>query len=61
MPTDRYPILKILFTTGYAENAVVHDGRLDPGVNLIVKPYRQAALLTKVREVLDADDSEPQR
>ena len=35
----RRPELKVLFTTGYARNAIVHHGRLDPGVELIVKPY----------------------
>ena len=40
----RRPGLKVLFTTGYARNAIVHDGRLDPGVDLITKPFTQAAL-----------------
>ncbi len=34
------PGLKVLFTTGYARNAIVHEGRLDPGVALIAKPLR---------------------
>lgn len=46
--------LKILFTTGYARNAIVHDGRLDPGVNLITKPFAFAALSEKLRTLLDA-------
>jgi CheY-like chemotaxis protein len=33
------PALKVLFTTGYARNAIVHHGRLDPGVELILKPF----------------------
>jgi signal transduction histidine kinase/DNA-binding response OmpR family regulator len=45
--------LKVLFTTGYARNAIVHDGRLDPGVQLITKPFSYAALATKLRDVLD--------
>ncbi|WP_395678476.1 response regulator [Inquilinus sp.] len=45
--------LKVLFTTGYARNAIVHDGRLDPGVQLITKPFTYAALATKLRDVLD--------
>src|SRR6185437_12826695 len=49
----RYPALRILFTTGYARNAIVHHGRLDPGVELIVKPYTHAALASKIRSVLD--------
>ena len=45
--------LRVLFTTGYARNAIVHDGRLDPGVQLITKPFTYAALATKLRDVLD--------
>jgi CheY-like chemotaxis protein len=47
------PDLKVLFTTGYARNAIVHDGRLDAGVDLITKPFSQAALAEKLRDVLD--------
>jgi CheY-like chemotaxis protein len=50
----RWPDIKVLFTTGYARNAIVHHGRLDPGVELIVKPFTQSALAEKVRRVLDA-------
>jgi signal transduction histidine kinase/DNA-binding response OmpR family regulator len=46
--------LKVLFTTGYARNAIVHDGRLDPGVQLITKPFTYAAVAGKIRDVLDA-------
>jgi PAS domain S-box-containing protein len=46
--------LKVLFTTGYARNAIVHDGRLDPGVELLPKPFTQAALAEKLRDILDA-------
>jgi CheY-like chemotaxis protein len=45
--------LKILFTSGYVRNTVVHHGRLDPGVELIVKPFTFATLATRVRRVLD--------
>ncbi len=48
------PGLRVLFTTGYARDAIVHDGRLDPGVQLITKPFTYAALASKVREVLEA-------
>jgi signal transduction histidine kinase len=48
----RRPGLKVLFTTGYAENAIVHHGRLDPGVTVLTKPYRKAELAAKVREAL---------
>jgi CheY-like chemotaxis protein len=50
----RQPRLKVLFTTGYARNAIVHDGRLDPGVELITKPFTQAALSAKLRDIIDA-------
>jgi PAS domain S-box-containing protein len=52
----RMPHLRVLFTTGYARNAIVHDGRLDPGVELITKPYAQAALSTKLRDMLEASE-----
>jgi signal transduction histidine kinase len=48
------PHLKVLFTTGYARNAIVHDGRLDPGVELIGKPFAAADLALRVRAILDA-------
>ena len=48
----RRPGMKVLFTTGYAENAIVHHGRLDPGVTVLTKPYRKAELAAKVREAL---------
>ncbi|MFN3390003.1 MAG: response regulator, partial [Allosphingosinicella sp.] len=50
------PDLKVLFTTGYARNAVVHEGRLDPGVELITKPFAYAELAARVRDMLDADE-----
>jgi PAS domain S-box-containing protein len=50
----RWPAVKVLFTTGYARNAIVHHGRLDPGVALIVKPFTQSSLAAKVRQVLDS-------
>jgi CheY-like chemotaxis protein len=48
------PHLKVLFTTGYARNAIIHDGRLDPGVELLTKPFTQAALADKLRDIIDA-------
>jgi nitrogen-specific signal transduction histidine kinase len=50
----RRPGIKILFTSGYTEDAIVHHGRLDPGVALLNKPYRKTDLARKIREVLDA-------
>jgi signal transduction histidine kinase len=50
----RRPDLKVLYTTGYTRNAVVHNGVLDPGVQMIGKPFTIEELASKVREVLDA-------
>jgi signal transduction histidine kinase/ActR/RegA family two-component response regulator len=47
-----HPDLPVLFTTGYTPNAIVHHGRLDPGVSLISKPYTRQDLAAKVSEVL---------
>ena len=46
------PRLAVLFTSGYTENAIVHGGRLDPGVELLPKPYGREALAHKIRQVL---------
>src|SRR5690606_15521201 len=46
------PKLKVLYTSGYTENAIVHQGRLDPGVQLLRKPYRRAELARKLRQAL---------
>ncbi|MCR5874986.1 ATP-binding protein [Phenylobacterium sp. J426] len=43
----------VLFTTGYTRNAIVHNGRLDPGVDLITKPFTFEQLAEKVRRILD--------
>ena len=47
------PGLKVLFTTGYSRNAIVHHGRLDAGVQLITKPFTFEQLATRVRDLLD--------
>jgi CheY-like chemotaxis protein len=47
------PGLKVLFTTGYSRNAIVHHGRLDPDVELLPKPFTFEQLASRVREVLD--------
>jgi signal transduction histidine kinase len=49
----RRPTLKTLFTSGYTENSVVHQGRLDPGVHFLSKPYKRQDLARKLRAVLD--------
>jgi signal transduction histidine kinase len=48
------PDLLVLFTTGYARNAIVHGGILDPGTHLLPKPFTFAALANKVRALLDS-------
>jgi signal transduction histidine kinase len=48
------PSLKILLTSGYTENTIVHNGRLDPGVQLISKPYGRDQLAQKLRGVLES-------
>ena len=53
------PGLKILFTTGYSRNAIVHHGRLDAGVRLLQKPFTFDQLADRVREVLDEPEAEP--
>jgi PAS domain S-box-containing protein len=52
--TARWPSLRVLFTTGYARNAIVHHGRLDAGVHLLTKPFSFDELASKVRDVLAA-------
>jgi signal transduction histidine kinase len=49
----RRPGIKVLFTTGYTRNAIVHNGQLDAGVNLIGKPFTFRELAIKVRSLLD--------
>lgn len=49
-----YPDLKVLFTSGYTDDAIVHHGVLQPGVAFLAKPYNPATLACKVREILDS-------
>ena len=50
---ERQPGLAVLFTSGYTENAIVHGGRIDEGVELLSKPYTRDALARKIRHVLN--------
>ena len=51
--SKKRPGLKVLFTTGYTRNAIVHSGMLDPGVNLLPKPASRDQMAAKIRSVLD--------
>ena len=53
-----YPDLKILFTSGYTDEAIGQHGVLEPGVAFLPKPYTPAALTLKVRELIDEKDGE---
>ena len=48
----RRPGMKVLYTSGYTENAIVHHGRLDPGVLLLAKPYRKSQLARMIQQAL---------
>jgi CheY-like chemotaxis protein len=49
------PELPVLFTSGYTDNAIIHQGRLDDGVHLISKPYAKAELARRIAQLLAAD------
>jgi CheY-like chemotaxis protein/two-component sensor histidine kinase len=49
----RQPSLRVLYTSGYTEDVIVHHGRLDAGLHLLTKPYRRADLARMIRLVLD--------
>jgi CheY-like chemotaxis protein len=51
---NRRPSLKVLYTSGYAESALVHDRRLDGGALLLAKPYRRIDLAKMIRTALAA-------
>jgi CheY-like chemotaxis protein len=60
----RQPAVKVLFMTGYARDAIVHDGRLDPGVELIQKPFTKDDLAARVKAILyeqSVPETEPRR
>jgi PAS domain S-box-containing protein len=46
------PNLRVLYTSGYTQNAIIHGGRLDAGVELLSKPYRREQLASKIRQLL---------
>jgi signal transduction histidine kinase len=56
--TQRRPGVKVLYTSGYSQSAIIHNGRLDPGVLLLTKPYRRADLAQMIRIALEGDREE---
>ncbi|PDT27214.1 hypothetical protein CO660_24355 [Rhizobium sp. L9] len=52
MARQRLPDIAVLYTSGYTENSIVHGGRLDPGLELLSKPYTREELARKIRQVL---------
>jgi CheY-like chemotaxis protein len=48
--------LKVLFITGYAENAVINHGHLEPGMEIMTKPFQMDALGKKIRDMIEADN-----
>jgi YesN/AraC family two-component response regulator len=49
----RRPEMKTLYTSGYTQDSITHQGKLDPGVHFLSKPYKKQDLALKVRAVLD--------
>ena len=49
----RKPGIKVLYTTGFTRNAIIHNGKLDAGVHFIAKPFTYAQLASKIREALE--------
>jgi DNA-binding response OmpR family regulator len=49
---ERRPGMRVLFMSGYTATAVTQGGLLDPGVNLVPKPFRRAELAAKLRQIL---------
>jgi DNA-binding NarL/FixJ family response regulator len=50
---QRRTSLKVLFTSGYSNEAIIHHGHLDPGVMLLAKPYRRSDIARMIRATLD--------
>lgn len=51
---DRNPDLPVLYMSGYTEDAIIHQGRLNKGVHLLQKPFRRKDIAQAVRRVLDS-------
>ena len=57
--TSRWPRTSVLFVSGFSQDNIVHDGRLDPGAKLLTKPFRKGDLALAVRNALDTAAVEP--
>jgi DNA-binding response OmpR family regulator len=55
--TERFPAAGVLFISGYTEDAIVHNGVLEEGVELLQKPFDGTTLLQRVRAILDRPGS----
>ena len=53
----RHPGLKVLFVSGYTQNAIARSGELDDGVELIEKPYRKAVIAQKLSALLSQNEA----
>ena len=53
---ERRPDLKVLFITGYAENAAMANGFLEPGMEMVTKPFAVDALAARIRDMIGARD-----
>jgi PAS domain S-box-containing protein len=56
---ERFPGLPVLYASGYSEEAIIHDGRLDPGVELLGKPFSRSDLAHRLRLLLDGAQMRP--
>ena len=56
---ELHPGIEVLFTSGYTQNAIVHDGKLDAGVQLLSKPYAREQLARKIRQMLSKQAAQP--
>ena len=54
---EHRPDLKVLFMTGYAENATIANGFLEPGMQMITKPFAVEALVTRIRDIIEGNEN----
>ncbi len=53
---EQHPEIKVVFTSGYTENAIIHHSKVDEGVELLSKPYTRQTLAQRIRQALDAQE-----